>query len=478
MWTIRDACCGTLTLGGTGSGKSTGSGELQAKSMLSAGFGGLVLCAKATERATWERYLRDTGRTDDLIVIGADATQRFNFLAHEITRKGQGAGQVENVLNLLSVCLDASERIAGGGSGREGDSYWKNASRQLCRATIDLVALAKGTITVSDLYRLIISAPTSPEKVRSAEWRAASFCFQCLSEADQRPKSERQAADFALTADYWLVEFPNLSEKTRSVIVSTFTSMVDVLARGLMRELFCTTTTVTPDVAEQGRVIVLDLPVKEFGVIGVLAQVIFKDAFQRSIERRTVEDNTRPVFLWADEAQNWVTSQDMLFQTTCRSSRVATVFMTQNISTVYAALGGTEKAKFETASLFANMSTKIFHANGDPTTNDWAASIIGRSKQEFASGNSGTSSDDEWGARFGWTGQNASRSTSAGFSEAYEWEVQPSTFTQLRTGGPQNGRRVEAIVFQNGRVFNGNGKTWMNVTFEQHNEQKVRSGVQ
>ena len=45
-WRIKDACEGTVIFGGTGSGKTSGSGRALARSFLAAGFGGLVLCAK------------------------------------------------------------------------------------------------------------------------------------------------------------------------------------------------------------------------------------------------------------------------------------------------------------------------------------------------------------------------------------------------------------------------------------------------
>ena len=91
-----------------------------------------------------------------------------------------------------------------------------------------------------------------------------------------------------------MLEYPNLSEKTRSVIVSTFTSMIDVLNRGLLRELFSGTTTLTPEAVEDGKIIVVDLPVKEFAEVGQFAQAIVKHSFQRSIERRCVAESPSP----------------------------------------------------------------------------------------------------------------------------------------------------------------------------------------
>jgi hypothetical protein len=239
--------------------------------------------------------------------------------------------------------------------------------------------------------------------------------------------------------------------------------MVDILNRGILRELFSGGTNITPEAVRDGAIILVDLPVKEFGEVGQFAQVLWKLAFQKSIERRAISDCTRPVFLAMDEAQCFVTANDMQFQTTCRSARVATVMLTQNISNFYAALGGTEKGKAETDSLFANLNTKIFCANGDPVTNDWAASIIGRSRQFFC--NSSNSYDPgDWLS--GMTGLRGMPHTNTGVTETIEFEVQPRVFTTLRKGGP-NAWQVDAVVFQGGRRFARSGKTWMKVAFSQ-----------
>jgi len=464
-WTIGDAMAGTLVLGATGSGKSTGSGRAIAMSMLKTGFGGLVLTAKADERAVWEHYCREAGRSQDLVVFGPDEARQFNFLDYELNRAGDGAGLTENIVNLFSTVLEAAERGSAGGSGREDEGYWKRANRQLCRNCVDLLAIAKGRITVPDLYSVVVSAPTSLEQVASDDWKKRSFCFQYLAEADKRPKTARQEADFKLVADYFLLEYPALSEKTRSVIVSTFTSMIDVLNRGTLRDLFCGDTNVSPESVTDGEILLIDLPVKEFAEVGTFAQALWKYAFQRAIERRNVRENARPVFLWADEAQNFITSYDMQFATTCRAARVATVYLTQNVSNFYAALGGNDKARRETDSLLANLNTKIFHANGDPVTNEWAASLIGRSRQFFASGNHSYSSDGLADAAMGLGGDMSGYS--GGFSESYEFEVQPAEFSQLRTGGALNRWNVDAIVFQNAKRFNETGRNWLTTTFRQ-----------
>ena len=49
IWTLEDAFQGTVIFGSTGSGKTSGSGQLLALKFLKAGFGGLVLCVDIEE---------------------------------------------------------------------------------------------------------------------------------------------------------------------------------------------------------------------------------------------------------------------------------------------------------------------------------------------------------------------------------------------------------------------------------------------
>ncbi len=130
-WSNADAFEGTLVLGATGSGKSSGSGREVALSFLRAGFGGLVLTAKPDERALWESYCREAGREGDLLVFGPERALRFNFIDHELKRPGVGAGLTENIVNLLSTVLEVAERGAGGQGGREDEGYWRRAMRHV-----------------------------------------------------------------------------------------------------------------------------------------------------------------------------------------------------------------------------------------------------------------------------------------------------------------------------------------------------------
>ncbi|MEZ6064111.1 MAG: hypothetical protein R3B90_00030 [Planctomycetaceae bacterium] len=148
---------------------------------------------------------------------------------------------------------------------------------------------------------------------------------------------------------------------------------------------------------------------------------------------------------------------------------MATVYLTQNISNLLAGFGG-DNARALTDSLLGNLTTKICHLNSDPVTNEWAASIIGRSRQFFMN----MSSSFQPGALSALLpGYYQDSQSSSGMSEQMEFEVQPRRFTTLRSGGPENRFLVDAIFYQGGRVFEETGKTWLPVTFDQREGQVV-----
>lgn len=453
-WSLRDAFEGVQVFGGTGSGKSSGSGQALARAFLSANLGGLVLTAKTGEAVAWRKMAAEEGRSEDLIEVTSDGRYQFNFLRYELNRPGVGAGHTESLVNLFCAVLESAEKRQGQMGG--GDAYWNRALRQLLRNAIDLAVLALEDVDLSSLYQIIASAPTSREEARDGAWQESSACFELLQTAQRKHTEGGRAEDLKLVAAYFLREFAGLANETRSVVVSTFTSMADCFMRGALRKLFCEGLNYSPEDCFAGKIIVLNLPVKEFHELGQFAQVLFKFVWQRAVERRipvdvdrrTAQATIRPVFLFADESQFFVNSYDALFQSTARSSRACTVYLTQNLPTYFASFGGAN-GRQEAESFLGNLQTKIAHANGDPATNLWMADSIGRTRQIQLSG--GIS---EGGSGLGRTSSNQT----AGGNLVYEYPVQPAEFTTLATGGPDHGYQVGAIIFQGGRSWLPDGQ--------------------
>ena len=269
--------------------------------------------------------------------------------------------------------------------------------------------------------------------------------------------------DLRLATDFFCLEWPHLSEKTRSIILSTLTSMFDILGRCIVRELLSAErTTVRPEQACDGKLILVDMPIKLFGEASSIVQVIWKHAYQQVMERRILSVNSRPVCLVVDESHLLTTSGDALFQTTARSSRVITLYSTQSISNYFALFGG-DQAEAHVHSMLGNLQTQIFCQQSDIKTNSYAAELIGRTRQWFMNSNQSHGSPDFLDLI---VGGRASSGGSSGMSESYEFEVQPSEFTTLRQGGPPDWL-VDAIVVRSGRRFRRTGRQWLPVSIPQ-----------
>jgi len=459
VWRIKDACEGTMIFGGTGSGKTSGSGQTLARSYLSAGFGGLVLCAKTDEPSLWKRYAAESGRESDVILFGGPEPWKFNFMNYESERPGVGAGLTENLIHLF---VEVASIGAGSGAGRGGDPFWERAMKSLVRNCIDLLTLAGEPVSLHAMSDIIRTAPTEPGCLQSQAWKESSSCWRLLETIAHPPPGTPAAIDGKEVRGYWLAHFPTLGDRTRGSIVAMFSTLAESLMRGRMRELFCSESNLTPEDILAGKIVIVDLPVKEWAEVGRFAAILWKYCLQKAVERRldNAEGTARPVFLWADECQHFASRYDSSFQATARSSRAATVYLTQNYPNLVVAMGSEANDRALVDSLLGNLGTKLFHANSDRETNHFASELLGRRLQQLHSSGAGVSLSV--GGRAG-LGSSAHR----GSGEHMEYEIQPREFTTLRMGGPENQFSAEALLFQNGRIWKSTGKTWQKIAFPQ-----------
>jgi len=437
---LSDALTGVAVFGATGSGKTSGPAKHLAYGYLANDFGGLVLCAKKEERGQWEQWALDTGRTKDLVIVDKEEQWRFNFLNWEAARPGEGGGFTINVVALLDEiarALASSEGKSEGGGGN--NKFFEDALHHMNTNLVDLPIFAGLPVSLPLLRSIVSSAPTSTEQLRSEEWQESSACAAILREADHATLLAGPAtrADFEECRNYWLIEYPTLSEKTRSIIALSFSMLVRPFITRPLRQLFSEDTTIFPERAFEGKIIIIDLPIQEYRLAGRVAQLVWKYCFQVAVLRRTQPSKgyLRPVFLWADEAQNFVTAFDAEYQAVARSAGGCTVYLTQNRESYKRVLGNEDAVD----SLLGNLQCKFFCQNsGD--TNEWAARLLGERYVNITGTNVGRGHEGH---------QHAGIST----NEQKRYFVEPSTFTTLKRGGDAHNRQVEAIVYNGGKQF-------------------------
>jgi hypothetical protein len=107
-------------------------------------------------------------------------------------------------------------------------------------------------------------------------------------------------------------------------------------------------------------------------------------------------------------------------------------------------MGHGQDAKPRVDSLMGNLSTKIFHANSDSETNEYASRLIGKALASLH----GQSNAHSY--------LNASFQKTESLSEQFLPQIQPREFTMLTTGGTNNDFEVQAIVFVTGKTWSNN----------------------
>lgn len=376
QWTVRDAFEGLHVFGGTGSGKTSGSGRHFALALLRAGFGGLVLTVKPDEGEFWKALANEAGRADDLQFIRIEGRGKVENPLNFLECEQASAGSEGQAANLASLFLAASRAMESADSAPD-QSYWTDSLRQLLRSAITLLDLAGERLTVPNISEVINSAAVDRKQVKSVAWSRSSYCSTLLREAAQRTPNDSFAHyDFLRVLTYFTIQLPGLPQNTRASVVSTFTTKADILLDSTIRALLCgeTSPMVTPERTHQGAIVVVDLPVLRWNEVGRFAQLLIKTVWQRATQRRDADGG--PVFLWADESQHFVTEEDYKFLQTARSARAATVYLTQGVSNYHAMMAG-RNSRASTNALLGGFQTKVFHANGDGETNRWAEELFG-----------------------------------------------------------------------------------------------------
>jgi hypothetical protein len=480
-FTIGDATEGVQIFGATGSGKSSGSGQLFIKSFLEKGFGGLVLCAKKTEKDDWIEYAKKYGRYDDVVVFSSDSEYQFNPLFFEQYRDGKGSGETMNMTNLVMILYELGRNFTSGGSSGKDERFWDNSLKRAISRIVDLIKLNPAIpMTFQNMQKILTSAPTLEqakvyndliETLESTDSGATdkniaineltqmqkkSLCIDLLVKADVRDDlDKKQKIAYNLTKDYFWNVFANLADRTKSIVVESFLGLVEPFLQGMLQERFsgAVSPEIEPEVCyEENKIIILDFPIKEHLVSGIFAQGIYKFLWMQEMERRVIKDGSKPCFLYIDESQFFLNPEhDQLFQTTARSSLVCSVYLTQNLNNYLFAMGGDSHGDSRAEGLLGNLNTKIFHANGDVKTNEWASRIIGSTYQTKES-----------------LQKRGLTPSSANLSEQLLPQILPMEFTTLQRGGQKkNGYKSEAIVFRVGDPWS-NGLNHIKTLFSQN----------
>ena len=496
---VRQAVCGTAIWGGVGQGKTSASKAL-ASAFLRANWGGLILCAKPEECDLWLSYARQSGRSRSVVIF--DERAQSNFLSYELARLG-GAQAIGSIVDCLMRVLEACD-AATGIAGNTADQFWPQSIRMSLTHCLPLLYSATGNVSVADIIEFVTSAAGKAEQYLDQAWAESSFAARTLAKVLRAPAVPLEERTRNGLVEYWFKTWPNTPEKTRGNISISLAAKLDRFRHGRLKDCFCTNTTVVPDMALHGALIILNMPVLTWQDDGVVAQQLVKLMFMRLIESRNglaPVHRERPTFIWMDESQFFIDIKDSEFIATCRSARCCVVCLTQSMPALIARLG--ENRRSAVMGLIGKFGNLVWHGNSCAETNRWAADVIGKGIRLRAnkgrsvgkntsrgmntganqgggdssnlghgaggfnhSSGSSTSAGNSWGNN---AGSGESTNDSYGVAEQVDYFVEPAVFASgLRSGGPANGNLVDAVWFQSGARFRqSGGRNYMFVTFKQ-----------
>lgn len=455
---LFDAVTGFLVLGGTGSTKSTTTVECLTKAALLNGCGAIFFAVKPEDPENALRQVLECGRRDDVVLLGPSHPTTMSFIEQGIGYGG--AGLAANITTLLSTVsgLASGNRSASGSSGREDGSFWEKLDNRLISSCTALLMRAGQPVNTIRLEQLVLSLPRSREQVGDEDWRERSYLFHCLRVADQHATNPEDREEVSRLADFFLIDQAQIGDKMRATVQTSVGATLDLFNQPLARRL---TSSPTPNFRmeqlQEGKILIIDLPIMTYGAVAAAIQKTLKFVFQLTQNRRDVATNPRPVAMICDEAQAIIDLElDAAFGCTARSTRTICIYSTQSISNLLALSPG-PNGEARVHSLLGNLQCKVVHATSDTKTVEYVQSLVGKHSRLLMQGGTQQQGADWAAAAVGLTPPG---SVSAGYSEHVDFELQAEHFQALAKGGPPHWTS-EAFVIQGGKRFVASGKRYL-----------------
>ena len=265
--------------------------------------------------------------------------------------------------------------------------------------------------------------------------------YRWLMEAYAKPKTPIATHDFKTALQYWLGKSPGLDHRTKSNIDAGVSGILHTYNTGIVRDLLATETTISPEVMEQRKWALVNMPIVAGDAESTFVNAALKYITQRHILRRKAKETDPIIGIWSDEFPKVANDYDAAALAEIRSHKGFMVTLAQSMPGMIAALGGD---KNNASALLCNQYVKIFHMLGEAETAEFASSLLGKERQITINGSegSGKSYGDEL------FGESAFTSS---FNEGWAPVLQPAAFLgNMRTGGKSSNYMVDAILIRGG----------------------------
>ena len=249
--------------------------------------------------------------------------------------------------------------------------------------------------------------------------------------------SDDEEEEFETTIDYFDNEYMNLSENTLSIIQSVVTQMTQFFyTDSEVRSTFSPPRNELnfegfKDVVDKGKIVILKMNIAQYRNLAKTIAAYMKLDIQSEVMQRLVREgaNTeRPVYVFADEYQEFVTATDAEFYAQSREAKCITIVATQS----YTSLINTLKDRDTVRTVSQNLINKVWLRTDDLFTVEEAQKQTGKEEKEKVHKSISESSGDVKKSRIlgALVSDKASISETINISSSREYVFDEKLFTQ------------------------------------------------
>ena len=255
--------------------------------------------------------------------------------------------------------------------------------------------------------------------------------------------STSHKADLDVALEYLLCQWPELDDRTRSNIESTWSSLASKFTYDPLRSMFSSGRCdwLPEQISHEGLIVIVDISVLGYSRdLSRTCQILIKTVHQRAWLRHTYKPGCcNGVVCFEDEFDFLASRFDPYFHKVCRESAIAPICISQNILGLAAEEFGEQMPGSKTLGFLGMFGVRFFLQNNETLTNDQAANLIGK----------------EWRDVDGWSAGQSHEHSHFGVSGNKQLThiIEPIEFTRLMKPDGDN-PLAEAICFNSGRSFN------------------------
>ncbi|WP_187388308.1 TraM recognition domain-containing protein [Seonamhaeicola marinus] len=442
----RTFCNGSMIIGSTGSGKSSGPLDSITLGLFMAQprMGGVITCAKQDDIDKIKERIVYAGREDDVIYVDATGDKRIASLEMARQLTPVGSSQAVSILEAVKTFM----QLNNGGNSANQDPFWESNIEKFIIAASILLICAGEKVSFKNMLRILNTMPHSDADLDNADFLAKSYCIQLINKTEQNVIETTENLDISLT--YFLQTIIRIESRTLSNIIATIHAALFPATIGLFANILDDVeTNFSTSMTFEGKIIVLNFPPSVYYSEGNRVLGMFYYLWMKDVMSRDLNVSNRCVFSVVDECQLIVNDYMIHFSSICRSQNCIVVYATQSLASIEARLNRMN-GKVLVSQWMSNMGFKFMLCATDPSTIDFYKSVVGRD-YEF---------------RVGFNASLSAGNNSSNAHEDYRDIIPEKEFRLLATGGEKNGYIVECILICAGTTFD-DGETYMRVAFEQ-----------